>query len=186
TNLRAVIFLQFAPDAARSEVWRGLRGGATLQSNCGKIVVAVSDDIDPASMDAILWSLAYRTDPVEDVQIMPNRGGVQGAQYGPRKADSGLLIDATRKRPMPPLALPAREFMAHARTLGEGLALPPLTGKAPGPGPTLGEWPDAWSEFARRAAAGDWERNGIETFSRQQGGLEPETPVRPGEPPMED
>src|SRR3954449_4848585 len=51
TNLRPVIFLQFADNAARSEVWRGLRGAATLQSNCGKVVIAVSDDIDPYSMD---------------------------------------------------------------------------------------------------------------------------------------
>ena len=50
---------------------------------CGKIVVAVSDDIDPESVDAVLWSLAYRSNPIEDVQLVPYRGGVQGAQYGP-------------------------------------------------------------------------------------------------------
>ncbi len=83
TNLRPVIFLQFAGGAPRTEVWRGLQGAATLQSNCGKIVIAVSDDIDPSSMDAVLWSLAYRINPIEDVHVMPNRGGVQGAQYGP-------------------------------------------------------------------------------------------------------
>ncbi|MEA3024939.1 MAG: hypothetical protein QOF91_224, partial [Alphaproteobacteria bacterium] len=64
TNLRPVIFLQFAANAPRTEVWRGLNGASTLQSNCGKIVIAVSEDIDPSSMDAVLWSLAYRTNPV--------------------------------------------------------------------------------------------------------------------------
>ena len=38
-----------------------------------------------------------------------------------------MLIDATRKRPMPPLALPTREHMEHARELWEELGLPPLT-----------------------------------------------------------
>src|SRR4029077_3712874 len=52
TNLRPVIFLQLADGTARTEVWRALHGAATLQSNCGKIVIAVSEDIDPASMDA--------------------------------------------------------------------------------------------------------------------------------------
>ena len=84
TNLRPVIFLQFAEGAPRTEVWRALHGAATLQSNCGKIVIAVSEDIDPASMDAVLWSLAYRTNPIEDVHLVPHRGGVQGAQYGPK------------------------------------------------------------------------------------------------------
>ena len=185
TNLRPVIFLQFAAETPRSEVWRGLEGAATLQSNCGKIVIAVSEDIEPESFDAILWSLAYRTNPVEDVKLMPNRGGVQGAQYGPSRSDSGLLIDATRKRPMPPLALPRREFMEHARNLWEELGLPPLNVQSPWHGYTLGEWTDVWEEFARRAVAGEWRENGIETLARRQQGLMPETPVRPGQSDIE-
>ena len=101
-----VFFVQLADGTPRSEVWRALHGAATLQSNCGKIVIAVSEDIDPASMDAVLWSLAYRTNPIEDVHLVPHRGGVQGAQYGPKTADSGMLVDAKRKYPMAPLALP--------------------------------------------------------------------------------
>jgi UbiD family decarboxylase len=186
TNLRPVIFLQLADNAPRSEVWRALRGAATLQSNCGKVVIAVSQDIDPLSMDAVLWSLAYRTNPVEDVALMPNRGGVQGAQYGPRKTDSGLLIDATRKRAMPPLALPAREFMEHARALWEALDLPALNVQAPWHGYTLGEWTETWDLFARRATAGDWAENGIDTLARQRTGLHPETPVEPEGEPMGD
>jgi UbiD family decarboxylase len=185
TNLRPVIFLQFGEGAPRSEVWRGLHGAATLQSNCGKVVIAVSDDIDPDSMDAVLWSLAYRTNPVEDVHIVPNRGGVQGAQYGPSKSDSGLLIDATRKRPMPPLALPTRPHMEHARALWEELGLGALNVQSPWHGYALGDWTDTWELFAQRALAGDWEQSGMETLARQRTGLMPETPVRPGEQ-MED
>jgi 4-hydroxy-3-polyprenylbenzoate decarboxylase len=186
TNLRPVIFLQFAAATPRSEVWRGLNGAATLQSNCGKIVIAVSDDIDPTSLDAVLWSLAYRTNPLDDMHIMPNRGGVQGAQYSGNKTDSGLLVDATRKRPMPPLALPTREFMEHARDLWEELGLPALTVQAPWHGYALGDWTDTWEMFARRTTAGEWEQSGRETLQRQRKGLMPETPVRPGETPSED
>lgn len=185
TNLRPVIFLQFAHGSNTSEVWRGLHGTAALRADCGKIVIAVSEDIDPASTDAVFWSLAYRSNPIEDVHIAPYRGGVQGAQYGPRNPDSTMLIDATLKRPMPPLALPGREFMERARSIWEELGLPPLVESSPWHGYTLGDWTDTWQLFARRAASGEWEQNGAETLLRQRGGLNPETPVREVEKPVQ-
>jgi UbiD family decarboxylase len=178
TNLRPVIFLQIAHGTPRTEVWRALHGAATLMSNCGKIVVAVSNDIDPASVDAVLWSLAYRSNPIEDVQLVPYRGGVQGAQYGPDQSDTGMLIDATRKRPMAPLALPTREHMEHAKALWERLGLHPLTVTSPWHGYQLGDWIERWETFARRATAGDWELSGRETLARQRPGVMPETSVR--------
>ncbi len=180
TNLRPVIFLQYAAETPRSEVWRGLSGAATFMAGCGKIVVAVSDDIDPESLDAVLWSLAYRSNPIEDVHIEPYRSNLQGAQYGPRSADSSMLIDATRKRPMPPLALPARQFMEHARAIWEELGLPALTAQSPWHGYTLGDWTDTWETFARRATMGDWETTGRETLARQRTRVMPETPTREG------
>jgi UbiD family decarboxylase len=182
TNLRPVIFVQLADATPRSEVWRALHGTATLQSNCGKIVIAVSEDIDPASMDAVLWSLAYRTNPIEDVHLVPHRGGVQGAQYGPKTSDSGMLVDATRKYPMAPLALPTRQYMEHARALWEELDLYPLSVQSPWHGYGLGDWTDRWETFARRAATGDWELTGEETLAAQRGGLMPESPTRFDDP----
>ena len=180
TNLRPVIFLQYAAETPKSEVWRGLSGASTFMAGCGKIVVAVSEDIDPESLDAVLWSLAYRSNPIEDVHIEPYRSNLQGAQYGPRSADSSMLIDATRKRPMPPLALPARPFMEHARTIWEELGLPALTAQSPWHGYTLGDWTDTFETFARRATMGDWEATGRETLARQRTGVTPETPTRKG------
>ncbi len=185
TNLRPVIFVQIAHGTPRTEVWRALHGASSLMSNCGKIVVAVSDDIDPASVDAVLWSLAYRSNPIEDVHIVPNRGAVQGAQYGPEQSDSSMLIDATRKRPMPPLALPTREHMEHTRELWERLGLHPLTVTSPWHGYHLGDWTEAWETFARRAAAGDWDVTGRETLACQRGGVMPETSVRAVERPKD-
>jgi 4-hydroxy-3-polyprenylbenzoate decarboxylase len=184
TNLRPVIFLQYAAETPRSEVWRGLSGASTVMAGCGKIVIAVSEDIDPHSTDAVLWSLAYRANPIEDVHISPYRGGVQGAQYGPRDADSTMLIDATRKRAMPPLALPAREFMEQAKTIWEELGLPALAVQSPWHGYTLGDWTETWETFARRATVGDWESTGRETLARQRTGVTPETSTKEGSAKM--
>ena len=144
----------------------------------GKIVIGVSEDIDAANTDAVFWSLAYRSTPLEDVQVLPYRRGVQGSQYGPDKSESTLLIDATQKHPMAPLALPAREYMQAARTLWEELGLPALVEKSPWHGYTLGDWTETWERYARRATAGDWGLNGEETWQRRRSDLDPETPVR--------
>ena len=177
SNLRPVIFVQYARDTVRTEVWRGLQGAATYRVDCGKIVVGVSEDIDPESTDAVFWSLAYRSTPSEDVQIINYRRGVQGSQYGPNKSESTLLIDATQKYPLPPLALPTREYMEKARTLWEELKLPAITPKGPWHGYTLGDWNDTWERFAQRTVVGDWEANGLETLERRRDDLNPETPT---------
>ena len=177
TNLRPVLFLQFEHGTARTEVWRALHGAGNFTAGVGKICIAVSEDIDPNNTDAVLWSMAYRSNPIEDVHILPWRRGVQGAVYSGRQADSAMLIDATLKQKMPPLALPAREFMDGARKIWEELGLPALTIRQPWHGYTLGDWTETWETFARRAIAGDWETNGEETLRRQHAGLEPETPV---------
>src|SRR5580704_10299379 len=106
SNIRPVIFLQFAPGTPQSEVWRGLNGAATLRADCGKIVVAVSEDIDPRNADAVFWSLAYRANLGEDLLVVPHRSAGHGPKTGRRGDDATLLIDATLKHPMPPLALP--------------------------------------------------------------------------------
>ena len=178
TNLRPVIFVQYASGTARTEVWRGLQGASTLMPNCGKICIAVSQDIDPENADAIFWSLAYRSNPIEDLHVAPYRASGHGPKSGRGPEDSTLLIDATLKHPAPPLALPAREFMERARTIWEELRLPALSPQPPWHGYSLGDWSDAWDVFARRAVAGEWETSGAETHARRRGGVTPETPAR--------
>jgi UbiD family decarboxylase len=179
SNVRPVIFLQFAAGTARTEVWRGLQGAAMLRADCGKIVIAVSDDIDPTNTDAVFWSLAYRANMGEDLHVAPYRSGGHGPKSGGgRKGDSTLMIDATSKGPMPPLALPAREYMEKARAIWEELGLPRLAPRPPWHGYSLGDWDAAWDTFAQRAVDGTWPQNGLDTFARRRGGLTPETPVR--------
>lgn len=178
TNIRKVIFLQFDRSAPKSEIWRGLQGAAALQAQCGKIVIAVSEDIDPNNADAIFWSLAYRASMTEDLVVTPNRSGGHGPKSGRSGGDGTLMIDATIKADMPPLALPREPYMVRAREIWEGLQLPRLTPQPPWHGYELGEWDDAWSTFAERAVAGDWEANGRNTFERRRDGFKPETPVK--------
>ena len=108
------------------------QGAATLRADCGKIVIAVSEDIDPRNTDAVFWSLAYRANLGEDVHIEPYRSAGHAPKSGRRGDDSTMLIDATLKHPMPPLALPAREYMEHARAMWEELGLPALKPRRPG------------------------------------------------------
>jgi UbiD family decarboxylase len=178
SNLRKIIFVQYAPGTPRSEVWRGLHGAATLLADCGKICIAVSEDIDPANADAVFWSMAYRANPTEDVHVAPHRSAGHGPKSGPRGEDSTLLVDATLKYSAPPLALPAREFMERARVIWQDLGLPALKPQPPWHGYSLGDWSQQWDVYAQRAAAGKWEESGNETFAQRRGGLVPETPVR--------
>jgi 4-hydroxy-3-polyprenylbenzoate decarboxylase len=177
TNLRRVIFLQFAHGAARSEVWRGLQGTSVLRADCGKICIAVSEDIDPTNADAIFWSLAYRSDPAMDLHVIPYRSVGHGPKSG-QQGDASILIDATLKSSMPPLALPGRQFMERARAIWEELGLPPISPQPPWHGYTLGDWDETYDIYARRAIEGAWEDSGRETIKRRREGLMPETPAR--------
>ncbi len=178
SNVRPIIFLQFANSAARTEVWRGLQAAAALRADCGKVVIAVSEDIDPTNTDAVLWSIAYRSNPQEDVHIEPYRSVGHAPKSGPRNLDSTMLIDATLKYPMPPLALPKREFMECALAIWKELRLPEVRLQQPWHGYSLGDWSEALDSIAANAVAGEWEKNGLDTFPRRCGGLTPETPVR--------
>src|SRR5204862_511735 len=102
SNLRKVVFVQFEQGTPQTEVWRGLHGAATLLADCGKICVAVSEDIDPANTDAVFWSLAYRSNPADDMHIAPHRSAGHGPKSGPRSEESTLLIDATLRHVAPP------------------------------------------------------------------------------------
>jgi len=178
TNLRKVVFVQFASGVPRTEIWRALHGAASLQADIGKYVIAVSEDIDPENPNAVFWSLAYRANPVEDVQIVPYRAAGHGPKSGPRGEESTMLIDATLKNIAPPLALPKREYMEGARKIWDELGLPALTPQPPWHGYSLGDWDAAWDVYASRAVSGQWEETGKETFAQRRAGLTPETPVK--------
>ncbi|HEX3884552.1 MAG TPA: UbiD family decarboxylase [Stellaceae bacterium] len=181
TGLLRVLLISVAKGTSRTEIWRALYGAASFKGDMGKICIAVDEDIDADNADAILWAMAYRMTPREDIQILDHRG--QG--HGPKREhggdeDSTLLIDATMKGDLPPLALPKREYMERAKSIWEELGLPALRPQPPWFGYSLGDWHDEWDEAAARAAKGEYLENGRISLGRRKKGLTPETKFRPG------
>ena len=178
TNIRKVIFVQFERGVPTTEIWRALYAMASLQAACGKYVIAIDEDIDPDNGDAVFWALGYRANPALDVQILPYQSKGQGPKIERGAEDSAMLIDATLKGDMPPLALPTREFMENARQVWEELGLPTLQPESPWHGYSLGDWREDWELAAQRTVAGDYLENGRLSDQRKRSGLKPETPVR--------
>ncbi len=180
SGLLRITLISIAKGTSRTEIWRALYGAASFKGDMGKITIGVDEDIDPQNADSILWALAYRHNPSEDVVIMPHRG--QG--HGPRREHGGeedgtLLIDATMKEDMPPLALPDAGYMEQAKELWEKLDLPPLRPESPWHGYTLGDWHERWDVAAKNAADSNYLKNGEETLGRQVSlDIIPETSVR--------
>jgi len=184
TNLRRVLFVQVERGTPRTEVWRALYGAASLAAAIGKYCIAVDEDIDPDNGDAVFWAMAYRANPALDVEILEHR-----VRYGPKTRpgqteDSTLLIDATLKADMPPIALPKREYMEGAQALWERLGLPPLQPEAPWFGYSLGDWNEQWDEMAKRAAEGNYLENGRRSAQLRRNDVAPNTSIRevPGNP----
>jgi 4-hydroxy-3-polyprenylbenzoate decarboxylase len=69
------------------------------------------------------------------------------------------MIDATRKWPYPPVALPGKKYMEEAKKIWEELGLPPLTPRIPWHGYSLGHWSAENEEEAEMAVRGDYLKN---------------------------
>ncbi len=182
TGLLRLTIITIEKGTPRTEIWRALHGAAFFKGDCGKLCIAVNDDIDPDNADALFWAMAYRMNPVQDVQLIPHRG----LGHGPKRErgqeeDSTMLMDATMKSDMPPLALPKREYMERAKAIWEELGLPPLKPQSPWFGYSLGDWLPQWDDAARRAAGGNYLENGRISAGQVRSGIKPETKFRPGE-----
>jgi len=182
TGLLRVTVITVDKSLPKTEVWRALYGAAFFKGDCGKICIAVNEDIDPDNADAILWAMAYRMNPTVDVQTLDHRG--QG--HGPKREndgeeDSTLLMDATMKSDMPPLALPTREYMEKSKAIWEELGLPKLRPQAPWFGYSLGDWLPQWDEAAKRAATGRYLENGLISLKQQRNDVKAESKFRPDE-----
>jgi 4-hydroxy-3-polyprenylbenzoate decarboxylase len=179
TNLRKVVILQFGPAVPRTEIWRALHGALTLHPFVGKFVIAVDEDIEPRNADAVFWAMSYRCNPAVDISVVPYREPGHGPRTSDKpELDSALLIDATMKHPMPPLALPKREYMEKAKALWEKLGLPPLKPESPWFGYSLGDWTEEWDRNALTAARGEWMDRSESYRQRRRRGVIPNTPVR--------
>jgi UbiD family decarboxylase len=182
TALRRMTIVTVEQGTARSEVWRALYGMSSFKADCGKIGIAVNEDVDPENSDALFWALAFRMNPAEDLQVLKHRSGGHGPEreHETDEEDATLLIDATTKDVLPPFALPKREYMEGARKIWEEIGLPKLRPQAPWFGAPVGDWLAEWDEGGRRAATGAYLENGRISEKAQRKGLRPETSYRPG------
>lgn len=180
TGLLRVTVVTCEENMPHTEIWRSLYNAAFFKGDCSKICIAVNEDIDVDNADALLWAISYRSNPVKDIKTVDFRG--QG--HGPKREhsgeeDSSLLIDATMKSQMPPLALPAKQHMQRAMEIWQELGLPKLNVKSPWHGYSLGAWHEIWDAAGQRAAAGEYLENGRISAKLAVEGLRPETKVDP-------
>src|SRR5262249_45943419 len=145
TALRRIAIVTIAQGTPRTEVWRALHGAASFKADCGKICIAVNDDIDPDNSDAIFWALSFRMNPPRDLQVLGYRSQGHGPEREHKEGeavedDATLLLDATMKEELPPLALPKQEYMERARAIWEELGLPKLRPQSPWFGTARGDW----------------------------------------------
>ena len=88
------------------------------------MTIAVNEDIDPENLDMVMWALAYRMRPHQDMRVLDHKdmghGPRAGAEDNHYEANnSAMLINAMLKRPYPPISLPARQFMEGAKAIWE-------------------------------------------------------------------
>ena len=181
TALRRIVLVTVEKGTPRTEIWRALAGASSFKADCGKICIAINDDIDPENSDAVFWAIAFRMNPVKDLQVLDYRSPGHGPEreHEAEREDATLLMDATMKEELPPLALPKQEYMERARKLWEELGLPKLRPQSPWFSATAGDWLPQWEEAAKRAATGRYLENGRVSGKLRRKGLKPETKFRP-------
>jgi 3-polyprenyl-4-hydroxybenzoate decarboxylase len=153
-------------DPSPGQAWQALYAAAGYEPSMGKIIVAVNDDIDPDDLESLVWALAFRTQPRQDVRILDSRlarldPSLPADPADPVRADaSAMLIDATRAHPYPPTSLPSHESMLTAQEVWSELGLPQLDLREPWSGYELGAWSDENRTEAERAARGAYLETG--------------------------
>jgi 4-hydroxy-3-polyprenylbenzoate decarboxylase len=153
-----------------AQPWQALQAAVALDPSHGKILVAVDEDIDPEDADSVNWAISFRMQPHRDVKITthkfagldpsaaPPGSPVTEARFPSPSGCSAIMMDATRKWPYPPVALPAKQYLEAAKTKWERLGLPPLQPKMPWYGYSLGYWGEEDEENAEWAVRGEYEK----------------------------
>jgi 4-hydroxy-3-polyprenylbenzoate decarboxylase len=151
-----------------AQPWQALQAAVALDPSHGKILITVDDDIDSEDADSVNWALSFRMQPHRDVKITTHKfAGLDPSAAPPGSSHtearfpspsgcSAIMIDATRKWPYPPVALPSRKYMEAAKAKWEKLGLPTLKPKMPWYGYSLGHWDEEDVENAESAVRGDY------------------------------
>ncbi|MDP2644777.1 MAG: UbiD family decarboxylase [Desulfobacterales bacterium] len=150
-----------------SKPWQALQAASGMDPT-NKVIIAVDEDINPKDPDMVMWAMSFAMQPHQDVRIIPGRSPLLDPSayslmtqkgdrsYPPPTGCSGMLIDATRKGPYPPVGLPARPFMEKALQIWNQEGMPPLALKEPWYGYSLGLWTREDEELAQKAVDGEY------------------------------
>jgi len=133
-----------------------------------KFIVVVDEDIDPNDPDMVMWALSFATQPHRDVEIITGRvplldpsahslmNSREERSFPGPVGCSGLLIDATRKGPFPPVGLPKKGFMEEALNIWREEKMPELRLKSPWFGYALGLWDSEDEALAEAVTRGEY------------------------------
>jgi 3-polyprenyl-4-hydroxybenzoate decarboxylase len=133
-----------------------------------KIIIVVDEDIDPKDPDMVMWALSFSMQPHRDVEISTGRVPLLDPSAHPLMNNreersfpgpvgcSGLLIDATRKGPFPPVGLPKKAYMESALKIWREEQMPELKLKTPWFGYPLGLWDAEDDALAEAVARGEY------------------------------
>lgn len=147
---------------------------ASSMDCCNKIIIVVDEDIDPKDPDMVMWAMSFAMQPHRDVRVITGRTPLldpsalalmsrpEDRHFPPPVGCGGLLIDATRKGPYPPVGLPKQRFMERALEIWQEEKMPPLKLKTPWYGYPLGLWKAEDDATAEAITTGDyfpWSKN---------------------------
>ncbi len=180
-----MLFVIQLDNPAPGQPWQALHSASGFDASLGKVFITVDKDIDPDSMDAVLWALSYTMQPHRDTEIIRGKvprldpsvspsGDARQLAYPDGSGSSALLINACREHPYPPVSLPAKEYMEAAQARWEKLLLPALDLKVPWHGYPLTAWTDENVEEAVMAVTGHYFETGDKLAGRR-------VPTDPGE-----
>ncbi|MBX9846030.1 MAG: UbiD family decarboxylase [Xanthobacteraceae bacterium] len=178
TALQRLIVVVVEKNMPRTEIWRALYGVASFRRAEGKWVVAVNEDIDPDNADATFWAMCFRCKPHNDVKILHHKDEGHGPRSMYDSEDSAVLIDATLKETLPPVALPKREFMEKAKEIWEEIGLPKLRPESPWFGYDLGEWNEHLERQAQLAVQSEYWKTGEWCIQRRRSDVGMNTELR--------
>jgi UbiD family decarboxylase len=121
----------------RFQPLKAMMGAWSHHDVFGKVTIVVDDDIDIRDSFQVEWALSFRMQPAEDVYVIKNTDPLtldpsqplkDGEKVKPtEQVSSKVGIDATKKHPFPPLAVPPKEHLEKVDAMWERYGIREVT-----------------------------------------------------------
>jgi 4-hydroxy-3-polyprenylbenzoate decarboxylase len=182
-----IAIIQMKEGTSQEMVHETLERATDSFAGAARFYIAVDYDVDIADPENVYWALSFACRPREDMSFKDDArtahvptshplrpSGVARLAVRPEGPDeaqvsSRVLINATRKFPFPPVALPEKQYMDRALELWnaqEDLPRPKL--KWPWHGYHLGYWSEDYQKMGELISKGEWLRVGEIMKQRQK------------------